>query len=180
MESSESYSIMSHCLELEKSRFQQQVHEWAVHQTAKEILRKTKNIYQNKYLPKVIERTSHYLQLLTEGKYQKVIPPSEASAFYVENRQGFRYDVSELSQGTTDQLYVSLRIALSEIMSREHTLPFMIDDAFVHFDEGRMKVMLNILEKMAETQQILLFTCRNDIKRAVTDENNTTHNLSHC
>ena len=89
--------------------------------------------------------------------------------FQVESIDNIRYTVNELSQGTIDQLYVALRLAISEIMSEKHGLPFVIDDAFVHFDSIRIKKMIAILQQVSEKQQVILFTCRQEIASAVTE-----------
>jgi uncharacterized protein YhaN len=69
-------------------------------------------------------------------------------------------DVSpdELSRGTMDQLYLAYRVALSEAMSREVPLPFLLDDPFVHFDPERRKLARKAFEAISETHQVILFT----------------------
>src|SRR5690625_308164 len=88
--------------------------EWAVLKTAKEILVETKIKYRDTYLTDVIERTSSYFQKITMNAYQAIIPPQSGKSFQVESTDHIRYQVNELSQGTIDQLYVCLRLAISE------------------------------------------------------------------
>src|SRR5699024_1827234 len=133
MEASGTYSEHLHRFTMERERLKQLAEEWAVLKTAKEMLAETKRDYREKYLNKVIQRTTVYFTALTHGRYIYVFAPETDKLFQVEAYNGIRYAVHELSQGTVDQLYVSLRLAISEIMSEQHRLPFILDDAFVHF-----------------------------------------------
>lgn len=163
MESSESYSNSLHRYEMEAEQLKSMAKEWSVLKTAKEMLSETKRDYRDKYLTKVIEVTTKYFNELTGNRYVFVYAPTENHPFQVETCDNIRYTVNELSQGTIDQLYVSLRLAISEIMSEKHGLPFIIDDAFVHFDAVRTKRMISMLNQTAEKQQVILFTCKEEI-----------------
>jgi len=163
LEESERYSDAMHQFEMAAEDVNQLAKEWAVIKTAKEMLRETKRGYRDKYLSKVIDETSDVFQELTGGRYQKVYPPVDGKPFQVEAYDYIRYSVNELSQGTVDQLYISLRLGISSIMSQEHHLPFIIDDAFVHFDDNRIMRMMKIMERMAEKQQVIIFTCKKEV-----------------
>ena len=163
MEDSESYSETIHQYAMEKEQLNKLAKEWAVLKTAKEMLAETMRIYRDKYLNKVIEATSAYFRHLTGNGYQTVYAPVGDQPFQVETNDAIRYTINELSQGTVDQLYVSLRMAISEIMSEKHRLPFIIDDAFVHFDAVRTKRVMEIVESIGEKQQIIIFTCKKEV-----------------
>jgi len=163
MESSESYSTTLQQFEMEKEELQKIAMDWSIFKTAKEMLTQTKRNYRDKYLTKVIEQTSIFFRILTGNKYKHIFAPSEDTPFQVLAADGIRYTAGELSKGTIDQLYVSLRIAISEIMSETHKMPFMIDDAFVHFDLLRTKRVLKILREISKRHQVILFTCKNEI-----------------
>lgn len=167
METSEVYSQTMHRFTIEKEQLSKQAREWAVLKIAKEMLVETKHNYRDKYLTSVINRTSTYFSDLTKGVYINVIPPTKGKPFQVETVDRMRYHVNELSQGTIDQLYVCLRLSISEIMSEKHALPFIIDDAFVHFDNIRTKRMMKILSQIARKQQVIIFTCRHEIQHSL-------------
>lgn len=166
LEMSEAYSNIMHRFHRESEHLKKLANEWAVLQTAKGILTETKRSYRKKYLDKVINRTSTFFAVLTNHRYIKVYPPLENTFFQVEASDEIRYNVNELSKGTIDQLYISLRLAISEIMSNKHCLPFIIDDAFVQFDSIRTMRVMEILADQAKHQQIILFTCKSDILQA--------------
>ena len=68
-------------------------------------------------------------------------------------------DVSALSSGTRDQLYLALRLAaLEQFIDRRGPLPIVLDDLFVHFDDERTAAGLAVLDLIADQAQVLLFT----------------------
>ncbi|MBP1968972.1 uncharacterized protein YhaN [Virgibacillus natechei] len=166
MELSEMHSKTIHRYQMETESLNKLAKQWAVFKTAKEMLIETKRTYRNKYLHKVMDRTSYYFKELTGAFYHKVYAPTDNKPFQVESNDNLRYTVNELSQGTIDQLYVSLRLAISEVMSEKHRLPFMIDDAFVNFDAIRTKRIMKIIEEISETQQMIIFTCKKEVVKA--------------
>lgn len=169
MELSETYPSLIQQLEMEKETLHQQAMEWAVYKTAKEMLLHTKRKYRDKYLTKVIEKTTVIFNIVTGNKYKQVYPPTEDVPFQVLSQDGIRYNASELSKGTIDQLYISLRLAINDIMSEKHQLPFMMDDAFVHFDSMRTKRMLEIVEEISKRHQVILFTCKQEVAAQAMD-----------
>lgn len=42
----------------------------------------------------------------------------------------------------------------------EHTCPLILDDALLSFDDTRLSLALDCLLELAQTRQVLLFTCR--------------------
>ncbi|WP_175631841.1 ATP-binding protein [Virgibacillus siamensis] len=171
MESSESQSDLQHRFSMESEQLKKLAHEWSVYKTAKEMLAESKRNYRNKYLDEVMERTETYFGKITNHYYHAVYLPSSATPFQVEAKDGIRYTARELSKGTIDQLYVSLRLAIGEVMSEKHKLPFIIDDAFVHFDAVRTKQLMDILTEISDSRQIILFTCNRDISEAAQEIN---------
>ena len=62
------------------------------------------------------------------------------------------------SDGTIDQLYLALRLAVAEELTPDS--PLILDDALVRFDDTRMQAALAILEELAKNRQVILFTCQ--------------------
>lgn len=61
------------------------------------------------------------------------------------------------SRGTIEQVYFSLRMAVSKILCVQERLPVMLDEVFAMYDEDRLKMALEWLAK--NQQQTLIFTC---------------------
>ena len=69
------------------------------------------------------------------------------------------------SDGTADQLYLALRLAVAEELTPD--APLVLDDAFVRFDDTRTAAALKILKEYAENKQVILFTCQTREKKLV-------------
>lgn len=162
MESSEEFSQALHRTQMELDRVNKLAREWAVLKTAKEMLAETKRDYCAKYAKRVIDKTSYFFSLLTNHHYKQVVAPADGNLFQVISREDIKYTVAELSKGTRDQLYIALRIAIGLEMSSKHCLPFIIDDAFVHFDNTRTKRMMDMLHDISSNRQIIVFTCKKE------------------
>ena len=68
--------------------------------------------------------------------------------------------VRQLSSGARDQLHLAVRLAISEYLSREESLPILIDDCFATSDDGRARSAMNLLiEQFSEHHQVILVTC---------------------
>ncbi len=74
---------------------------------------------------------------------------------------GSTVPVTGMSAGTTDQLYLTLRIAaiIESLNSAEaKPLPFVADDLFVNFDDERAQAGCELLFKLSRKTQVLFFT----------------------
>lgn len=67
----------------------------------------------------------------------------------------------QISAGARDQLYLAVRLAVSEYLSRGRVaLPLLIDDAFANSDDHRVALTMKLLlEHFSRQHQIVLVTC---------------------
>lgn len=114
---------------------------------------------QRKFAP-VLEKTAGELfEAFTGGHFRIVqIEDAEFSLSVSEHDAAPPRSVLELSQGTLDELYLAVRLALCETVLSEE-VPIVLDDAMVNFDDGRMERALSCLQELSNSRQILLFTC---------------------
>jgi uncharacterized protein YhaN len=74
-------------------------------------------------------------------------------------RNGSRIKVDAMSEGTCDQLYLTLRLAsLEQRMKQREPMPLILDDVLVNFDDSRAKQALQVLAEISSQTQIILFT----------------------
>lgn len=67
--------------------------------------------------------------------------------------------VGGMSTGTSDQLYLALRVAsIEDYLARADALPFIADDLFINFDDARAAAGFEVLGRLATKTQILFFT----------------------
>lgn len=159
LEDNKQISEVRHQLAFLYNELKNQLQQWMRFKAASMYLTSTKEKYQNEYLPAILERASYFFERLTNGEYIRFIPPKDEHNIQVENKDQYIFDIAQLSTGTVAQAYVALRIALSEMMNATFKIPFLIDDAFVHFDGIRKQEMFAILEELSQRQQVLYFTC---------------------
>ena len=69
------------------------------------------------------------------------------------------------SDGTVDQLYLALRLAVAEELIPN--APLVLDDALVRFDDTRLTTAIQLLRQQAENKQVILFTCQSREKEKV-------------
>lgn len=167
LERQEDASLLTYQFEIEKDEMNRLGEQWSVVQLAHTALQKAKQSYQAKYMTEVMKWTTHFFKTITNNQYIHVHPPTEEELFQVEAKGNVRYTVDELSQGTVDQLYVSLRLSIAKVMMTTYQVPLLIDDAFVHFDDVRMQEALALLVEIAEEQQVLFFTCKQNVREAL-------------
>ncbi|MFK4998221.1 ATP-binding protein [Bacillus sp. N9] len=68
----------------------------------------------------------------------------------VERKDKLMFYPGELSQGTGEQLYISLRFALVDVLHDDYPFPIMIDDGFVNFDKSRTEKVLKLISTCSE------------------------------
>lgn len=67
--------------------------------------------------------------------------------------------VQEMSDGSRDQLFLSLRLGgLEKYIINNGPMPFIVDDVLVHFDDDRSAAALEAMGDLAEKTQIIFFT----------------------
>jgi DNA repair exonuclease SbcCD ATPase subunit len=111
------------------------------------------------FAPELEKRAETLLSRITQGKYQDiVVKKDDLDILVTVPEQELPVGVDVLSQGTRDQLYLSLRIALSELLSGDKNPPLLFDEAFYTFDEERLRETLKVLKEIATTTQVIVFT----------------------
>ena len=76
---------------------------------------------------------------------------------------GKKLKVPFLSRGTAEQLYFALKLAFVEQVSDQINLPILIDDSFVNFDEQRIGYIEQLVNKISEHNQVLIFTAQKSL-----------------
>ena len=115
---------------------------------------------QARFSPALNRRAGELLAELTGGKYDKVALTQQFEALAEEHDGLQPRRALTLSQGTADQLYLAVRLAVCElVLPAEEPCPLVLDDALANFDDGRCALALEARSRLGEERQILLFTC---------------------
>lgn len=110
-----------------------------------------------KFNPKLNEESSKIFKKLSSEKYENICITKD---YKIMVKSGMMYkECNNLSSGTIDQAYLSLRIAISKLISKKVRLPLILDDILVRYDYERMKSTLNFLKENSKNNQTIMFTC---------------------
>ncbi len=126
------------------------------------VLRQAVENYRAKNQGPLLERAGTLFSRLTLGSF------SGLKTDYSENDEpvlqgvrpdGKEVDVSGMSDGTLDQLYLSLRLAtLEKYLETNEPMPFIVDDILIRFDDARARATLEVLADLSKKTQVLFFT----------------------
>ncbi len=124
-------------------------------EVAEQATLKTAARYLEDHMGPAVER-------ITGGRYREVQVDDQNLAFRVRAPEtGTLVDARQLSQGTSDQLFLAARLGLVRLVTMDRRPPIILDDPFVTFDDDRARRALELLKEVATEQgfQVLLLTC---------------------
>ncbi|MEB1807978.1 MAG: AAA family ATPase [Bacillaceae bacterium] len=170
LEKGTNHSQLCQTYELQKSEFQEAAKEWATLRIGQLILRQAKSIYEMERQPVVVQKAKEIFSQMTNGEYIHLFAPISESTFVVERHDGVRFYPDELSQGTGEQLYLSLRLALALAYQAQSPMPIILDDIMVNFDDIRKVNAKLVLEEVAKKHQVLFFSCHEQMKNLFQQE----------
>ncbi|MHC0036997.1 AAA family ATPase [Pseudoneobacillus sp. C159] len=118
--------------------------------------------YRNQNQDPILQRASELFGRLTLGSFSRLMvdyDEKDQPVLMGIRHNGEKVPMEGMSDGTTDQLYLALRIASIEKYTNENEpLPFIVDDILVHFDDLRSKETLKIILELSEKTQVIFFT----------------------
>ena len=112
-------------------------------------------------MPPVVALAGDYFRLMTGGRFVRlqVDEDNDAPLLLAQSAQGKAMEVAALSEGTADQLYLSLRLAALELQRQpDRMMPLVLDDVLMTADDERAAAMFCALEKFAVRAQVMVFT----------------------
>ena len=125
---------------------------------AQDTLTKAREELQRRFAPRITRRAQKLLTAMTDGRYNMVTMGVDFSLQARAEQEDTLREALWRSDGTMDQLYLALRLAVAEELTPE--APLVLDDALVRFDDQRMKAAVDILSQMGREKQVILFTCQ--------------------
>jgi uncharacterized protein YhaN len=113
---------------------------------------------QRRFAPRISRQAQELFRELTEDRYQTLTLANDLSLHAAAEGEDTLHSHQWRSDGTIDQLYLALRLAVARELTPE--APLILDDALVRFDDKRLAAALKILRREAEGKQVILFTCQ--------------------
>lgn len=129
---------------------------------AMQALSATNTTLQNRFSPALGARRAEIFAALSGGRYDKVLLSRDFALSAEPSGDAAARSIQLLSQGTADQLYLAVRLAICEmVLPADRKSPLILDDALANFDDDRLAAALDWLLIESTSRQILLFTCQN-------------------
>jgi uncharacterized protein YhaN len=102
---------------------------------------------------------------LSQGRYSEVRVDPDFKILARERITNELRQLESLSRGTQDQLYLALRFGVLDLISSaDEPCPCLLDEPFAAYDRERIAEAFRILSEEAARRQLLLFTCREDVR----------------
>ncbi len=125
------------------------------YEAAVRVIEESADYMKSMVAPRIGERADEYFTAATGGKY---------SAFEIDTRlsmsfgEDMRRSCDYLSAGTRDSAYLSLRLALADMLFGGCGVPILLDDAFVRMDDNRLRMIAGAIKEAAKKHQIFILT----------------------
>ena len=113
---------------------------------------------QRQFAPRISKRAGEIFGQLTGGRYNRLTLDQELSLHTGTEDEDTLLPWLWRSNGTVDQLYLALRLAVAEELTPD--APVILDDALVQFDDDRMAKAMQLLSQAAIHRQVILFSCQ--------------------
>lgn len=127
-----------------------------------EVLEKSFYRFHMSFSANLNEKSKLILKQITGKNYNQVLVSKDFDVKIADGDKNEVRSVDYFSNGTWDQIYFSIRMGIYEILRDKinKSLPLLLDDAFVQYDEERMKYVLDYIVEYAKENQVVLFTCQ--------------------
>ena len=144
-----------------EEQLREQAREWSRLTIAEALLDRTRQKFEEERQPSVIRYAQDFFSAVTGQRYGRLYAPIGEQSITVTDATGASKLPGELSRGTREQLYLSLRFGLiREFGEHSERLPVVVDEALVNFDPERARLAAGAFGQLAETNQVLVFTCQ--------------------
>lgn len=131
---------------------------YAALELALNTLSKARDELQSRFAPKISKQAQEIFTALTGGRYDRLTIAQDMSLQASAQTESALQDARRRSDGTIDQMYVALRLAVWDALAPE--APLILDDALVRFDDTRLAAAMECLRAQAQHRQIIVFTCQ--------------------
>ncbi len=153
--------------QLEKDR-----ESFAAYELARDALSGASDDLRKMISPLLSAKASENMKFFSDGKYDSLGVSSDFGLSFdtlTENGGKMSADSVYMSQATRDGAYLSLRVALLDLVCRgsDKRPPFLFDEALVFFDEARLRAALRLLSSLSPRIQTVLFSSSDREKRAL-------------
>ena len=145
------------------ARLENDVEHYARLRLASAVLAQAVERYREKHQDPILRKANDLFGHLTRGSFEGIRAEfdEQGTPVLVGVRPGGKevVGVEGMSDGTTDQLYLALRLAsLETYLDGNEPMPFIVDDILIKFDNDRATAALQVLAELSKKTQVIFFT----------------------
>jgi hypothetical protein len=100
------------------------------------------------------------IKLLTNSGYARATFSQGGVIKFFKADSLLRVSMDSMSPATKDSMYFALKFALIESMLGHISLPVVLDDPFLMFDDERLAAAVAIIKRISQKAQVILLTSR--------------------
>ncbi len=134
-------------------------------QTTRQYLEAAQERVHRDIAPLLASTLNVWLPRITSGRYQQAIVNPESLAVEIRGEGGKWRDAGLVSDGTREQVYLLLRMALAQRLTKKGEVsPFLLDEVTVQSDAQRTVSILELLHEMSAVGQVILFSQEGEVR----------------
>jgi len=128
---------------------------------ARRLLEKALRRFEKEHQPELLAIINGIFLKITDGRYTQIKASLDKDTpFRVVDSSGKEKTPDQLSTGTREQLYLAIRLGYLEHYGKKaESMPIIMDDVLVNFDDKRAKNTAQALMDIAVNKQIIMMTC---------------------
>ena len=134
---------------------------WIRSKIAHSLLAESLKRFRDRAQGPMLTAASTYFEQMTSGEFVRLLSDDSGKepVLIAQRSNSARIRVEEMSEGTRDQLFLSLRLAALDIRRASGVdLPVVLDDVLMTSDEDRSAAMLQALAQFSKGSQVIVFT----------------------
>jgi uncharacterized protein YhaN len=143
------------------ARIAKEARSYARVRLASAVLSRVVQVYREQHQGPLLQRAGEVFARITLGSVSGLTVDYEGDnqVLLGVRPDGARVSVAGMSQGTRDQLFLSLRLAaIEQHIDGRGPMPVIVDDLLVQFDDDRAVATLKVLSELSKKTQVLFFT----------------------
>lgn len=149
--------ILAAELDVTLEKMEQYMQQHGAYAVAENALRHAGERLRTEITPRLAGYAAKFMEIATHGKYKAISVSKNIELAFTQDEN--EHSAEYMSAGTQDIAYLSLRMALIDLLCDEMP-PLFFDESFAHQDDTRADGLIAALRALTdEGKQIFLFTC---------------------
>jgi uncharacterized protein YhaN len=129
------------------------------------LLRSAEERVHRDLAPILAQAVARWLPIVSRGAYAEIsVDPADLNVRVKEAGSGQWRNARLLSEGTREQIYLLLRVAMAEhLVTTGERAPLLLDEVTAQSDSERKRELLGVLHQLSTERQVVLFTHDDDV-----------------